>query len=69
MQDNRLVMHYSNLEVMKARTNLSASETDVPAMFLRWKKAVFVTFEIWFSKDKLLSKYNTHVFKFKFKLI
>ncbi len=25
------------------------------AMFLRWKNAVFVTLEIWFSKDKLLS--------------
>ncbi len=25
------------------------------AMFLRWKKAVFVTLEIWFSKDKWLS--------------
>ncbi len=24
-------------------------------MFLRWKNAVFVTWEIWFSKDKLLS--------------
>ncbi len=25
------------------------------AMFLRWKNAVFVTWEIWFSKDSLLS--------------
>jgi len=39
--------------------NFSASETDSMfrylAMFLRWKKAVFLTYKIWLWKDKLLS--------------
>ncbi len=41
---------------MNAWTNFSASETlnmfRSLEMFLRWKNAVFVTLEIWFSKDK-----------------
>ncbi len=44
---------------MNAWTNFSASETlnmfRSLEMFLRWKNAVFVTLEIWFSKDRLLS--------------
>ncbi len=44
---------------MNAWTSFSASETGNMfrslAMFLRWKNVVFVTWEIWFSKDKLLS--------------
>ncbi len=44
---------------MNAWTNFSASETlnmfCSLEMFLRWKNAVFVTWEILFSKDKLLS--------------
>ncbi len=44
---------------MNAWTNFSASETlnmfCSLEMFLRWKNAVFVTWEIWFSKDRLLS--------------
>ncbi len=44
---------------MNAWTSFSASETVNMflslAMFQRWKNAVFVTMEIWFSKDRLLS--------------
>ncbi len=52
-------LQYSSLEVMNAWTYFSASETVQMfrglAMFLRWKNAVFVTWEIWFPKDRLLS--------------
>ncbi len=50
---------------MNAWTSFSASETgnmfQSLAMFLRWKNAVFVTWEIWFSKDKLLSNITTQI--------
>jgi len=40
-------------------TNLSASARDsifrILAIFLRWMKAGFVTYVIWFSKDRLMS--------------
>ncbi len=52
-------LQYSSVKVMNAWTSFSASETlnmfRSLEMFLRWKNAVFVTLEIWFSKDKLLS--------------
>ncbi len=51
---------------MNAWTNFSASETlnmfRSLEMFLRWKNAVFVTWEIWFSKDKLLSNTTARLY-------
>ncbi len=62
MQDNHLAVHYNSpvwRSLMNARSSFFASETvnifRSLAMFLRWKNVVFITWEIWFSKDRLLS--------------